>query len=93
VFQASNSDIPVIHFVAVVLQDDVARAPLGEMRNAAVLARRERRVHGGSSEIELDDLAPVQPVLTVISAQDYPRAVPFTGRFEILVAPRRDEIV
>src|SRR5579859_1782658 len=88
--QRSNLDVAEVYLVAVILQYDVTRAPIGEMRDPPVLALREQRIHARRSKIEIDDLAAVEPVLAVIAAKDQPRGVPLSHGHEPLTRVRRD---
>src|SRR6185503_9649775 len=74
--QRPNLDVAEEDFVDVVLENDVSGAPRREIRNAAVFARREERIHSRCTELELDDFLSIEPVLAVIPAEYDHRAVP-----------------
>src|SRR5690242_5334076 len=88
-----NLDVAIKNFIAVVLQDDMPRASIGESLQHAILALRQRRIHSRRSEIELHDLLAVEPMLAVIATKNDARGVPLPNRLQSLFVVRRDQVV
>src|SRR3989442_12681483 len=81
-----------------VLQDDVSSTLLAEAGNRLVLAGGQQRIHARSAKLELDDLLPVEPVLSVVAPEHDARAVPLAhgaqqGRSMLRPYVGRDQVV
>ena len=91
--QRLDSNVAEPHLVAVVLQEDMTfelGAPTGFILELALRLRcHERR----ASQLVLDHLDAVQPVLDVQAVDDDPAAVDLARRFQRLARRSRDRVV